>query len=449
MPPSLNHYTPRHFRYRAFCASVLFLIPLTCLAVKIPADKPAEEDLREEKRKESGPAALIAEEESLSTGLLQVQVMDFADQYLSAMGAAIDQYILREPDSAKRVAAQYWKVRYGSAAMAIATSRDPRTNLLDMVVFISVGRWAVDSYWVPKVFGSQAAPLSKVSAEMEENIWASARRVLSLKQASDLRELIRQWERANPRIHEVAGVRLRNLDGVTLSDFDNRPSARGILAGLRKFLGKVDTSLLYGERVMFYMQHTPHILSQQTELTLAQIGEAFPIAAVKPDSLADSIKDLPALLQEGIDRQQGSLSLLLPQIGTTLESANSLAQNLDKTLVSVQELAGKAEASGGMSGDPAQLVKEASLALAHLDSSISGLNRLLERNDAGELKSEEISRQIDARAAQILDAAFRRILILLGVVFCCVLVLLFVAKRLFFPEKRSQPSAHGDHSSGG
>ncbi|MFZ4774769.1 MAG: hypothetical protein ACOYM3_05370 [Terrimicrobiaceae bacterium] len=419
----------------------LSLPPLSALAAKNPAVKTEQADVREKKPKASGPASIIAEEENLSTGLLQVQVMDFADQFMSVMGAALDEYIATEPDATRRVAAQYWKVRYASSAMAIAASRDPRTNLLDMVVFISVGKWAVDSYWVPKVFGKKSSALSEAYRDMDQKIWASARRVLSLRQESDLRELITRWERANPRIHEVADVRLRNLEGVSLSAFDDGTAARGILAGLRKFLGKVDSSLLYGERVMFYLQHTPHILSQQTDLTLLQIGEAFPIAAVKPDALANSIRDLPALLQEGLDRNQGSLNTLLPQIGTTLESANALAQNLDKTLLSVQELTRKTDEAGVLKTDPSLMVREASQALAHLDSSISGMNQLLERNAAGELKTAELTRELDARAGRLLDVAFQRILILLGVLFCGAFLLLLVAKWLFFAGDKPKPSA--------
>ncbi len=436
----LTFQVPYCFWKPSICALALCLVPCSGLASK-PV-KPDREEVTEDTRKTANPQAFIAEEESLSTGRMQVQVMDFADQYMSAMGAAIDEYILTEPDQARRVAAQYWRVRHASSAMAIAASRDPRTNLLDMVVFISVGKWAVDSYWVPKVLGKKGAGLSEVYQEMEQRIWSSAHSVLSLRQESDLRELISRWERANPRIHDVADVRLRNLEGVRLSTFDDGTAARGILAGLRKFLGKVDSSLLYGERVMFYLQHAPRILSQQTDLTLLQIGEAFPIAAVKPDTLAGSIKNIPALLQEGFDRNPGSLSTLLPRLGTTLDSANALALNLDKTLLSAQELGRKTGESGALGGDPTVLVKEASAALAHLDSSITGLNQLLERNAAGEFKTAELSRQIDERSAHILDSAFQRLLILMGVFFCGLLVILFVARSLF--ARREKPTVHPD-----
>ncbi len=385
-------------------------------------------------------AGMEVDEDSLSPGRLQTAVMDFADAYVTSTGAAVDAYIAVESDPAKRVAARYWKVRYGSAAMTIAASRDPRTNILDMVVFITAGRWAVDSHWVPGVFGTQAAPLSEVYREQEEQIWTLASRVLSLRQQADLRQLIRNWQRDNPSWVNVADLRLRNLDGVQLRAFDDGLAARGILAGVRKFLGRVDTSLLYGERVLFYLERTPRILSGQTDLTLAQIGEAFPIATVNPTALvagvSGMVKDLPALLQQGIDRNQGTLNTLLPQVGTTLESANRLAQTLNESLLSVRDLASRTDESGVLRIDPAPLVKDATQALAHLDSSIAGLNQLAEKLSAAERVPAEISRQIDVKADRMMDAAFHRVLVLLAVFFGGVACVLVIARLLFRRERR-------------
>jgi hypothetical protein len=371
------------------------------------------------------------EQENLSTSRIQSLVMDFSDQYSSAIAAPLDEFASNEPDPAKRVAAQALKVRYSSAAMTIASSRDPRTSLLDMVVFVSAAKWAMDSYWIPKVLGKTASPLADASHRMDEKVWFLAGRVLSLRQQSDLRELIKGWERRNPGARGVPDIRLRNLDGVHLSAFDDGLAARGILASVRKFLGRVDSSLLYGERMMFCLERTPRILSQQTELTLAQIGEAFPIATVKPDTLANAVKDLPMMLQAGLDRNEGSLKILLPQIATTLETANSLTANLDKTLLSVRDLTEKSGDSPLLRTDPAALLKDTNQALAHLDSSINGLNQLLEKATMGETKVEELSRQIDSHADHIMNGAFHRILVIIGVFFGGLLLVILLVAFLF------------------
>ncbi len=381
------------------------------------------------------------EESPLSAGQLQTMVMDFSDQYTTAMCQALDEYLLTETDPARRVAAQQWKVRYGAASMAIAAARDPRMSLLDMTVFITAGKWAVDSYWVPKVFGSKASGLSDVYREMDERIWGQAARVLSLRQQSDLRTLIRSWERQTPSAHGVTDVRLRNLEGVRLDAFqDESKTARGILASVRRLLGRVDTSLLYGERMMFCLTRTPHILTQQTDLTLAQIAETFPLAALKPELFSEAFEKLPSRLQEGLDSNGGSLQTVLPQVGAAFDNVNSLVQSLDKSLVSLSALANKTTESGILTTDPAPLLREANQALAHLDSSVEGFNRALDKTLLDDTRSANLLRLLDEHTDRAIDAAFRRLLILLGVFFAGMAALLLLAKFLFTSRRNPPPA---------
>ncbi len=368
-------------------------------------------------------------ERQASSADLQRQVMDFSDQYTSAIVAALDRYLLVETDPAKQVAAQNWKVRYGAAAMTIAAARDPRVNLLDMAVFVSAAKWVVESYWIPQVFGPKAKSLEEAHCQMEKQILLLAGRVLSLRQQADLGELVRLWERGHPGLRDVTNVRLRNLDGVRLNAFDDGRSARGIMAGVRKFIGRVDTSLLAGERLMFMAGRTPHILSQQTDLTLSQIGQAFPIATVRPEAIAAAVNDLPEMLQEAIDRNRGPLGALVPRIATLLDNAGTLAASLDSSLLTVRELAEKSD--GSVLAASAVMIGDADRALAHLDSSIAGVNRILDRNAAGEFQTDEIVRQIDARAERIVDGAFRRALVLIGLFFVGVFAALLLARFLF------------------
>jgi len=266
---------------------------------------------------------------------------------------------------------------------------------------------------------------------MEERIWTLASRSLSLKQQSDLRQLIKTWERQNPGAHEVTNVRLRNLNGVHLSAFDDGLAAQGIMASARKLLGRVDASLLYGERVMFLIEHTPGILAQQTDLTLAQIGAAFPIATVRPDTLANAIKDLPAMLQEGIDHNQEAINGLLPKIAATLETANSLSSNLNKTMLTVQNLTENNRNSALLQTDPLALLKETNRTLDHLDSSINSLSQLLEKTTAGGGSFADLPLVIHEQSERLMDAALRRIIILIGTFFGGAALLLVLAKLLF------------------
>jgi len=372
---------------------------------------------------------------NISSRRLQREIMDFSDRYVAAIWQAIDTYVAAEPDPAKRVAALSWKIRFGSASMSIAASSDPRSGLLDMTTFIAVGKWSVKRYWVPEVFGESATPLNKVYAQMDQEIWAIAAEVLTPDQQRALRALIVGWEEGNPQMHEVADVRLRNLDGVQLSEFDPANTARGILASLRNLLSKVDTSLLYGERVMFYMERTPRILEQQTTLTLAQIGQSFPITTIEPDlnRLNLLVDELPLKLQAGIDHNQALIKELLPEVRTTVESGERLTKSLDATVQALRDLGDKIDPNV----DYTPYLRETASALDHLNASVTGLNQLLEKDPVtGQSKVTELTALIDKSSNTLTDKVFDRALILLASFFGGVILILIVA-RLLFARRRA------------
>ncbi len=383
---------------------------------------------------DKSPYGEASSDENISSRRLQSDIMDFSDRYVAAIWQAVDDYVAAEPDPAKRVAALMWKVRFGSASMAIAASSDPRSGLLDMATFISVGKWSVNRHWVPEVFGERAAPLNKVYAQMDREIWNLTAEVLTPDQQRALRALIVGWEQGNPKRHEVADVRLRNLDGVQLSDFDPANSARGILASLRKLLSRVDTSLLYGERVMFFMERTPRILEQQTTLTLAQIGQAFPLTTIQPDlnRLNLLVDELPLKLQAGIDHNQALIKELLPEVRTTVESGERLSKSLDSTVQALREISEKIDPTV----DYTPYLRDTTLAIDHLNDTVSGLNRLLEKDPlTGQSKVAELTALIDKSSNSLADKVFERALIILGVFFAGTILTLVAARLLFGVRK--------------
>ncbi|MEO8204574.1 MAG: hypothetical protein ABI615_00230 [Chthoniobacterales bacterium] len=378
-------------------------------------------------------ATTATETAKISSARIQMAVMDFSDQYVSAMWAVMDEYIRNEPDPSKRVRAQAWKVLYGSSSMEIAASLDPRTNLLDMAIFISLGKWSVNRYWIPKVFGDRAEPLRKLYDSQYKKVWKMLAEILTPQQQASLRALLAAWESENPAYYEVADVRIRNLDGVRAGEFDSS-TARGLLASVQKLIGQVDTSLLYGERVMFYMERTPRILTQQTDLTLAQITEAFPIAAIRPESIANLPKDWPLKLQESIDHNHALAKELLPEVRATLENADHLASTLNTTLQSVQGLADRKVLPSLTPEDISKNLQEVNSILDHLDSTLTKVNLLLEKKTDG-ADVAELAKLLDARADHILNAAFRRLLILLGLFFAGIILILIAARILFIRSK--------------
>ncbi len=289
-----------------------------------------------------------------SPARLQLEVMDFSDRYVNGMWSEIDGAFAGDPDPARRVAALSWKLRYGSASMEIASGADPRTNLLDMAVFISAGEWALDRYWVPEIFGEKGDGLRRHYREMSRLVWDLVAETLTEDQTTLLRSLVDQWIATDPKQFEVSAIRFRNLEDVNPADFRKEKSARGLMASVRRWLGEVNTSLLFGERVLFYVERTPRIINQQTDLTLAQIANDFPLTTFKPDLniVTGYLDTLPARLQAGLDENQELFKDILPGVAGTisdarelLTSSNQLVTNSTQLVTSANELSANVNAS--------------------------------------------------------------------------------------------------------
>ncbi len=428
------HFVPLKSRVlHACCRSVLLiglvLAPLGCAGTDSLVDTPDPSAATAEK-----PEALTPGHRSASQ--LQRTIMDFSDQYVSALWLALDEYINTETDLAKRTNAQRWKVMLGATSMTIAGSQDPRMGLLDMAVFIAAGKWALDNHWIPDVFGEQAAPLRAVYHEMNEKIWEEAAKVLTPAQISDLNSLITAWVATDPPRNQLLDVRLRNLEGVVLSDFAEQRSARGLRASLQRLWGRVDQSLLYGERMIFYMERVPRMLIQQSDLTIDRVAERFPIATINPDfsGLTDMAADLPQHITDVLQDQEGIINQSLPDIRKSFESAERLTLSLQQTFDSVNSLATKVEELPFDGNDYAQAWEQTSSTLTKLDSLITGLNQLLDGAVSGEPQAAQFAQMLDTRAESLLDKAFQRGLALIGVFFAGVLICL-VAARLIFRRK--------------
>jgi hypothetical protein len=115
---------------------------------------------------------------------VQQMLLRFADEYTTRMVFGIDK--LRRgtnaPDPAEILR---WKITLTTATCSIATGPKPVANLLDMVIFVTVTRMALEDHWQPKVFGESALPLLKSAQSSEAEIWLIAGGVLRPEQQTE------------------------------------------------------------------------------------------------------------------------------------------------------------------------------------------------------------------------------------------------------------------------
>ena len=208
-------------------------------------------------------------------------MMNSADIYVMSVWQAYDEIRRSTTDPMTRAQAQYLKVFSASNATAIAPGRNAAVNLLDMLVFVSLGRYSVETYWETKVFGSHGTALSKSYRKLEQEIWNMSSRVLTEAQQKKLRDLIRQWIAANPYQYYTAAIRLSDFAEMQGVSAAGQVEAGTLLADVENAVAVVEQELLVSERVMYLAERLPRMMTMQTELLLDQVASAPDAAQVR------------------------------------------------------------------------------------------------------------------------------------------------------------------------
>lgn len=203
--------------------------------------------------------------------------------------------------------------------------------------------------------------------------------------------------------------------------------------------------------MLFYIERSPRILKQQTDLTLAQIANDFPITTFNPDlnTATTYIESLSGKLQAGLNELTNkpelypALSKTLTDthrlIGSTSDLVASTAQlstSLNTTIDRLNAPGSKADANGEPV-DIQESLRKAAAALGSLDASISGINELLATDVLGNSKISLLAAQLDEQAIRTVDHAYNRTLQLVIIALIGLAVLLVFTRLLFRREKKS------------
>lgn len=213
---------------------------------------------------------------SARASLLQQEVMDFSDAYSLAIGQEVDKYIRGQEDPQKRLAAETWKTLFAAAAMGIAAGRDPSSNLLDMYVFMRLTSDATRRYWVPEVFGDDAAGINAANAKLLRELEGTLLEFIDAAQKEEIDAMIGRWRGEHSDMVYVAGIRLRDLAELRSRRAGVRGGPIPVLADMQKAVGEVDAAVQVAERMMFYLERLPQLAAMQTSLALAQAGRHPP-----------------------------------------------------------------------------------------------------------------------------------------------------------------------------
>jgi hypothetical protein len=408
-------------------------------------------------------------ETTLTAEQLQSALMSFADLFALSIVQSADKLEDRLEGSEARNVARERRYFTAAAAYTIAAGPNPEIALLDMLVLVSMERRAVESHWLPNVFGEAGEELLGVLRQLETEVWTLADTVLTPEQHAQIESLISEWTAEHPRdwrwvsfrrLGDVAEERMRAAAAT-------RRSSKGIFSSFKKALTTAEESRLLAERSMYYLQRLPFLVSWQVQYQFNELGETPVVqqtlanANVLTDSMeimARQVDELDELIEaqrsaifeqaesllasererllETLESEEVRLRGLLGEVRSTLEVGSQLAAQVDSTVSTVDALTERLDL-GPADGEPFDLAEvrgtlvDATTTVEHLSQLAESVDRILTSPGWEERLPEvlEILDRVEEGGGRLVDRAFWRLLILVLVTLVGT-VLVIVAYRL-------------------
>src|SRR6267154_6344261 len=164
---------------------------------------------------------------------VQQTVLRFADGYSTRRIFSVDK-LQRGTNSLDGASILKWKIALASETCTIASGPNAFANLLDMTIFVTVTRMALEEYWQPKIFGDSALPMLESCRNAEAEIWRFIGKVLSAEQQTELRRAIEAWHRTNPQPESVLAARaLSFASSVAEASTDNSANPGSVFSLLK------------------------------------------------------------------------------------------------------------------------------------------------------------------------------------------------------------------------
>ena len=202
-------------------------------------------------------------------------VMSLADSYAQTVTQSFDELVATTKDPTRAAWARAQRVATLSVSVANATGPNAVVGLLDMVVFATLKRAAIEEHWVPTLLGEEGAAVADAHRRGESEAWAAAGRVFSPSQVKELRGLVEEWRREHPGQYYVGYTRFSDFD-VYRSITSESPEAKlpgslfgalyvDPLAGLDPMAKELRSYRALTERLTFIVTRLPMLAAYQID----------------------------------------------------------------------------------------------------------------------------------------------------------------------------------------
>jgi hypothetical protein len=366
--------------------------------------------------------------------------------------------------------------------MIIASGANATANLLDMVVFVTLGRMSLQDYWVPQC-GPAAQPMLDTTRKLEREIWLTAARVLTPPQQDELRSVIAAWRAEHPGQIELS-IRFRDFAEVAAGkERGNKGKTSSVFsllfidpfAGLDPATREMEQTRYVADRALYVIKRMPVLLRWQSELFLAQTlatpdmqqllsnttsfaqsAQQFTLAA---QNLPEQLSAESRKVMSDFTAQAPQWQALLSQLQQSLQAGTEMAVSVNAATKSLDAFVGRyaspqstspgtnaPASSGATSGsdtNPAAAltpakhfdVNEYGAAAAQIGLAAQQLNTLVASLDKMTPQVNATVERTGLQGKELVDYAYRRALCFLGLTLggfvLALLAYRWLAARLF------------------
>jgi hypothetical protein len=233
-----------------------------------------------------------------------------ADNYVTAVAQATDQ--LRRTTKRPEVTDWAWQTKIATALASYSNATGPSDAvcLVDMVLFATLKRHAMEEHWVPDLLHEEGAQVLQVYRRGEADVWEAAAQGLTPEQLAQLKALIERWVREHPGQYYVAQVHFADMAAamkVTPASAEAKGpgSVFGLLmvdplAGLDPVTQELRNYRALSERVMFMTTRMPVVVGWQVEYLATRVTATPEIQRVvgTTEQFATLLGSYPATLSK-------------------------------------------------------------------------------------------------------------------------------------------------------
>jgi hypothetical protein len=293
---------------------------------------------------------------------VQQTLLRFAGEYSMRMTDSVDQ-LRRGTNALSPAEILQTKIALATETCSIASGPNAVANLLDMTVFVTVMRMALEEHWQPEVFGESARPLLEYSRSADAEIWRLVGTVLNPEQQTELRRGIEAWHSRNPRPESLVAARaLGFASRVAEVSQDNKTEPGSVfsllrvdpLAGMDPAVREIAQTRLFAERALYVAQKMPLLLRWQSELLSVNAVDLPAVQQLVTNSthitasverFASVAEKLPGQvsaereeLLQALQSQEKNLTPLVNEVRQTLVAGSQMSTSLNTTLTTLDAL---------------------------------------------------------------------------------------------------------------